>query len=170
MSEVLKLSAPWVEYYRKINALFGEDPDILVQYEEDENIINLRVTGQDKADALTQILPTEKAFGNVIVKINVIPANKVSTKLEVFKKAFEGNPIFSYAVAVDTGMSSNTFNYFVFKHRICSFFNDNLGDVNGNYNALYEDVAKEIFEDAGGILFCTDSINNDSSYNLINNK
>ena len=170
MGQVLKLSSPWIEYYRKINALFGEDPNVLVQYDEEENEIILRVTGQEKADAIAEILPAEKSFGNVVVKITVVPANKAETKLEVFKKAFEGNPVFSYALSVDTGMTSNTFNYFVFKHRICSFFNDNLGDINGNYNALYEDVAKNVFEDADGILFCTDTINNDSSFNVMNDK
>ena len=160
MGEVLKLSPPWTIYMRKINALFGEDPDVLVQYDEDENAINLRVNGQDKADAIAKILPTEKAFGNVVVKINVIPANKPETKLETFRKAFEGNPIFSYAIAIDTGMTSNTFNYFVFKHLICQFFGDSLNDPNGNISTLYEDIAREVFEDADGILFATDTLLN----------
>lgn len=160
MGEVLKLSPPWTIYMRKINALFGEDPDVLVQYEEDENTINLRVNGQDKADAISKILPTEKAFGNVVLKINVIPSNKPETKLETFRKAFEGNPIFSYAVAIDTGMTSNTFNYFMFKNKVCQFFGDSLSDPNGNISALYADIASEIFEDSDGILFSTDTPEN----------
>ena len=156
MGEVLKLSAPWYLFYRQINALFGEDPDVLVQYEEDENIVTLRVNGQEKAYAIAEILPTEKAFGNVVMKINVVPANKPKTKLGIYKKAFEGNPVFSYALAVDTGMTSNTFNFVVLKHKICQFFNDNLGDPHGNYTALYEDVARDVFENPDQILFCTD--------------
>ena len=156
MSEVTKLTPPWVEYYNKVNALFGQDPDILVEYDEDERIINLKVNGQDKADALMQLLPTEKWFGNIVVKVNVIPANKMPQKIDLFKKAFEGNPIFSYAISVDTGMTSNTFNFVVFKHLICQIWQDNLGDINGNVTTLYEDLAREIFEDVDGILYNTD--------------
>ena len=156
MSEVLRMSAPWYVYARKIEALFSEDPNISVEYDEDENVVNLRVNGQDKADALTQILPAEKDFGNITVKINVIPANKPPKKIDLFNKAFEGNPIFSYALSIDTGMTSNTFNYVVFKHLISQIWEDNLGDVNGNVSELYEDIAREIFEDCDGILFNTD--------------
>ena len=165
--EVLKLSAPWVNYYREINALFGEDPDVLVQYEEDENIINLRVNGQDKADAISQLLPEEKTFGSVVVKIKVIPANKPVTKVDLFKAAFEGNPIFSYAIAVDTGMTSNTFNFVVYKHIISQYFNDNLGDPHGNVSKLYEDIARDVFADkVDGVMYSTDVPSNDGVLGL----
>lgn len=167
MGTEMKLSPPWVIYYKEIVALFGSDPDITIQYEEDENIINLRVDGQEKADAIAQILPEEKAFGNVVVKVNVIPANKPETKLDVFKKAFEGNPIFSYAVSIDTGITSNTFNYFVFKHKICQYYGDSLNDPHGNISMLYEDVARNVFEDVDGIMFSTDTKDNDGYVKLV---
>lgn len=169
MSDVLRLSAPWVNYYREINALFGEDPDVLVQYDEDENVINLRVDGQDKADAISKILPEEKTFGSVTVKINVIPANKPETKVDVFKKAFEGNPIFSYALAIDTGMTSNTFNYVIFKHLIASYYGDNMGNPHGMVYKLYEDIARDVFKDsdvAEGVMFSTDDASNNSALNF----
>lgn len=156
MSEVFKLSAPWFDYYRKIEALFGEDPDVLVQYDEEENIINIKVDGQDKADAITQLLPEEKQFGSITVRINVIPSNKIPSKIDLFKKAFDGNPIFSYAVVVDTGMTSNTFNYVIFRHKICQYWNDRLSDINGMTSILYEDLARDIFGDIDGIFFNTD--------------
>ena len=157
----MKLAPPWVIYYKEINALFGDDPDITVQYEEDTNTINMKVDGQEKADAIVQILPTEKKFGNVVVKINVIPANKPQTELDVFKKAFEGNPIFSYAVSIDTGMTSNTFNYFVFKHKICQYYGDSLNDPHGNISMLYEEIARDVFEKNESVMFSTDTKDND---------
>lgn len=160
MAEVLKLSAPWICYYRKIDALFGEDPDVSVKYDEDINEITLLVNGQEKANALTQLLPTEKSFGNVTIKITIVPANKPVQKIDLFKTAFEGNPAFSYAVTVDTGMTSNTFNYCVFRNKVVQYFGDNLNDVNGNISTLYECIAKDVFEDTEGILFCTDVPNN----------
>ena len=65
--EVLKISSPWVLYYRELEVLFGEDPDIHIEYDEDENVITFYVEGTEEADSLTQLLPTEKVFGNVIV-------------------------------------------------------------------------------------------------------
>lgn len=167
MGEVLKLSPPWMIYMRKINALFGEDPDVLVQYDEEENAINLRVKGQEKADAISQILPTEKTFGNVTVKINIIPANKPVSKVEVFQRAFEGNPVFSYALSIDTGMTSNTFNYVVYKHLIAQFYTDTMNNPNGITSMLYEDIAREVFEDVDGIMYSTDVQNNDGATYLV---
>lgn len=155
----MKISSPWVSYYRKLVALFGEDPDIKITYDEDENVVNLYVDGVDKAEAIDGILPEEKVFGNVVLKINVIPSNKEMTKLDMYRKAFEGNPVYSYAVAV-SGISSNDFNYFVFRHKVAQYFNDNLGDVNGNESTLYQEIAKEVLEDTDGILFCTDTPDN----------
>lgn len=166
MGEVLKLSPPWYFYYRKINALFGEDPNVLVQYEEDENVITLRVNGQEKADAIAKILPTEKVFGNVTLRINVVPSNKEPSNIELFQRAFEGNPIFSYALSVDTGMTSNTFNYCVFRNEVVQIWNDNMGDVNGNVSTLYENLAREVFEDTDGILFNTDLPGNPGRPNI----
>lgn len=154
----MKLSPPWLTFYREVNAMFGEDPDIRVEFDEEENTIKMYVEGPEKADALTQILPTEKNFGGVTVYLEVIPANKEMKKIDLYKKAFEGNPIFSYAVSVG-GISSNDYNFLILRHRICQFWNDNLGDINGNTSKLYEDVARDIFED-DSILWCTDTPEN----------
>lgn len=154
-----KLSSPWANYYKKIVALFGEDPDIKIVYDEDENLLKLFVDGTDKAEAIDGLLPEEKVFGNVTMKIAIIPANTEMTKVDMFRKAFEGNPAFSYAVTVG-GISSNDFNYVVFKNKVVQYWNDNLGDINGNESTLYQEIAKDIFEDCTGIYFCTDTEKN----------
>ena len=159
MSEKLKLSPPWVTYVRKIEALFGEDPDIKIEYDEANLILKLFIENPTKADAIQQLLPTEKVFGNITLAVQVIPANKPQRKIDIFQKAFEGNPVFSYAVSVD-GISSNDYNFVVFRHKICQFWNDQMNDINGNVSTLYEDVARDIFENADGVFFNTETPDN----------
>lgn len=151
---ILNLSSPWVEFYREIEAMFKEDPQIKVVYDEEGNTVKLYVEDSDKADALSQILPTEKSFGNVTINIEVIPANVSSnSKFPLFRKAFEGNPVFSYATS-----SSGVFeiNYVVFKNKVVQYPNDDISDVNGLRSTLYQNIADDIFTNREGIYFCTD--------------
>ena len=151
-----KLSSPWMTYYHEIEALFGEDPAIKVSFDNDEKIIKLYVIGDEKAEALTQILPAKKEFGNVTVSINIIPANQFNeSKVSLFQKAFEGNPV------VDAIKTLVVFNapvtYIIFKNKVVQFFNDDISDINGNKSTLYQDIADDIFENHNGIFFCTDT-------------
>jgi len=158
MSNKVGLSAPWVTFYREINALFGDDPDIHIEYDEDEVEVKLFVQNSDKADALTQLLPTEKAFGNVVLKITVIPANEPApTKASLIARAFQGNPVYSYGTTVD-GIMSNPIHYVVFANKVVQFFNDDLGDVNGNCSTLYQEIAKDVLGAEEGVHYCTDVI------------
>ena len=48
----------------------------------------------------------------------------------------------------------------VFEKAVIQFFNDDITDINGVESTLYQNVAKEIFEDdvkTGSIFFCTDT-------------
>lgn len=153
------LVSPWVDYYRQLEALFGDDPDIMINYKEDDNIITLWVDGMEKADALAQLLPTEKTFGNVTIRIEVVPANTEPSKLELFRRAFEGNPAYSYALSIG-GIASNDFNYLVFRNKVVQYPADNLNDINGNKSTLYENIARDVFDDPEGIMFCTDTEQN----------
>ena len=72
MQDNFKLSSPWVTLYREIEAMFGEDPDIKVEYvagDGNDPIIKLYVEGQDKADAIAKILPETYEFGGVTVSV-----------------------------------------------------------------------------------------------------
>ena len=150
------LSAPWVTFYREINALFGDDPDIRIEYDEDEPEVKLFVDDADKADALTQLLPVEKAFGNIVLKITVIPANEDKvTRAKLIARAFHGNPVYSYGTTID-GIMSNPIHYVVFVNKVVQFYNDDLGDVNGNCSTLYQEIAKDILGEDEGVHFCTD--------------
>ena len=155
----VKLSAPWFTYYREIDAMFSKDPDVRVEFNEESKIIKMYVNGQEKAEAIAQILPPVKEFGNVAVEVQVIPANKLeSSKSDLFRIAFEGNPIL--VDVVDVPDQILPVSYVVFKKEVVQFFDDNLSDIYGNKTTLYQEIAKDIFVDTQRIFFCTEELSN----------
>ena len=153
--EKLNLSAPWITFAHEITALFEKDPEIKVIYDNDEAIVKLYVENAEKAEALQALLPESRSFGNVTVKIVVIPANALDERpTSLFLKAFEGNPVLSYVKDVECPLGK--FNYVVFRNEVVQFFNDQLDDVNGNKSTLYQDIAKDVFEEKNtAVFFCT---------------
>ena len=155
--ENLNLSSPWVIFYRKIDELFKDDPEVKLVYSDEEVTLKLYVDNQEKADALTKLLPAEKEFGNVTLKIAVVPAdfeNKESTA-DLFKKAFRGNPAFSDIICSETPGSFQA-TYVVFAKKVVQFFSDDLTDAHGQTSTLYQELAKEVFGQIDGTYFCTD--------------
>jgi hypothetical protein len=154
----VNLSSPWVEFYHEIEAMFRYDPELKVVYDEDANTVKLYVDYQNKAEALMQLLPAEKTWGNVVLKIEVIPANteKELTDADLFRIAFENNPAFAFDKTVE-GIFENPMTYIVFRNKVVQFWNDNLGDVYGNKSTLYQEIAKDIFGQKSGVFYCTDT-------------
>lgn len=153
-TQKVKLAPPWITYVNELIALFGGDSDIKTDYDEENKVFSMFVDGQIKADAIAKLLPAEKEFGAVKLKIKVIPSNEKETKETLFKNAFAGNPNFSYALTV-ADIFTNPVTYVVFKKLIVQFFNDDLSDVNGNCTTLLHEVAKDIF-DEDGVFYCID--------------
>lgn len=152
----LKLSPPWAIFEKQVKCLFGQDKDIRIEYDEDAPSIKLFVNGQKKAEALMRLLPTEKTFGNVVLKISVIPANDYKEDLtDMIEDAFKGNPVFSKAVSVE-GVSATPFVYTIFKNEVAQYFNDDISDANGIASTLYQEIAKEILLDTPGVYYCTE--------------
>ena len=105
---------------------------------------------------LNRFFQQKKDFGNDSVSIYVVPMEvKDWLPIDVYRKAFEGNPAFSYATSVE-GIYSNPIHYIVFSKEVVQFYNDSLSDVNGLCSTLYQDIAKEVFEGKKGVNFCTD--------------
>ena len=157
----LKLSPPWVTYVNEIKALFEGDKDIRVVYDNKRVEINIYVEKYEKARAIEEILPISKQFGNVELKIYVIPANVENVDLsnytrgQIFDAAFKGNPAYSFSVDIDS-VFTNVLTYVVFTNKVVQFFNDNLNDVYGNMSTLYQEIASDVFETKGNVFFCTD--------------
>lgn len=150
----MKLSSPWVNYCHEVEALFAEDSEIKVVYDDENVELKLYVDNVRKADALAQLMPEEKVFGNVTMKISVIPANRDSIS-DIFYEAFSGNPVLSFVWEADTPMGK--MDYVVFKNQVVQYFNDDISDVHGNRSTLFQDIAKDVFKDDMKVFFCTDA-------------
>lgn len=152
----LGLSSPWCTYYKKINELFKDDPEIHIEYDNDAPSIKLFVDNAKKAAALTKLIPDQRTFGNVVLNIYVIPAdNEDDITTDDIKAAFEGNPAFSYLGVRDLPMTPPA-NFVVFKNKVVQFFNDDLTDINGNCSTLYQNIAFEVLNVPKNTYFCTD--------------
>ena len=157
----LGLSAPWTIYYRQVQALFNEDEDINVVFDERDFAIKLYVENQEKADVLADLLPNKQVFGNVVLAIKVIPANEELNEvnaiddIQKFKILFEGNDAVSYTEQIQ--VQTNPMFFIVFKKEVVQFFTDNLSDIHGLCSTLYQNLAEEIFEHHDGVYFCTDN-------------
>ena len=152
------MMSPWAEYLNQIDAFFKEDDDVRVEYDNEAMVIKIYVDGAAKAEALSKLLPTSKKFGNVEIKVNIIPANPLDTsRIGLFKKAFEGNRAVADIETI-SDISSNDFNFIIFKPEVVQYYNDDLSDFNGICSTLYQDLAKELFGETEGVYFCTEKI------------
>ena len=154
MASKLNLSPPWLTYYHEIEAMFKQDPEIKVHYDEEDCEVKLYVDNADKAYALSVLIPPEKEFGNVTLKVTVIPANTPEKDIDIFEKAFRGNPVLNY-IRGGAGPFGDI-NYAVFQNKVVQFFNDDISDAHGVKSTLYQDIAKDIFGLVDGVFFCTD--------------
>ena len=151
-----KLSPPWITFVNEIKALFDEDPDVKIEYDNENYKVNLYVEDNDKAEALDKILPREKMFGSVCLKITVIPANKERENVaDLITKAFKGNPAFQRVESV-TPAVGGTLNYVLFTKKVVQFYNDDLSSYNGMCSTLYQDIAKDVLTEVDGTFYCTD--------------
>ena len=154
----MKLTAPWITYYRELNELFKEDSEVRVVYYDEEKEVKLFVENAEKAEALKELLPIEVEFGEITLVITIVPANnsiRRSPKQVSIIKAFEGNPIVT-DIEIISGVMTNDLVYIVFKKEVVQYFNDDLGDINGICSTLYQDIAKRVFKGIEGVCFCTD--------------
>lgn len=155
----LELISPWINFYKEIEALFERDPEVHVSLEEhDEKTIVLRVDSGDKALALDRIMPKERTFGNVTVKIMVIPANEPEDwdTLKTVETAFRGNEAFTGTLQRVTLFG--TLKYVLFDKIVVQYANDDIGDANLVRSTLYQDIARDVLgETLDGVYFCTQS-------------
>ena len=162
----IKLSPPWCTRYSQIAALFQYDSDVHVFFDEDNYDIKLYVDNDDKAAALQILLPREYNFGNITLKIEIIPANaddintfiNENTPLdELFEIAFDGNGAFSFAKTIHGVMLLDGITYVVFKKQVVQYYTDDLSDYFGNCSTLYQEIAKDVFGEKQNLYYCTDT-------------
>ena len=158
----LNMSPPWVLYYKKLNTLFEYDKDVLVIYDEDEMEIKLYCSDNNKSEALSLLLPNTISFGDVELKITVIPSNEKTNKVKItinnpetaIYVLFNTNNDYVESVEV-IPTPFGKFTYVIFIKEVVQYFEDNLSDFYGVKSTLCEDIAREIFKDIDGVFFCT---------------
>lgn len=156
--ERVTISPPWLGFFRELEALFGKDPEITLRYVDEPTAVKFYVDNEAKAAALDAILPKSKNFGGKVIYVDLVLTNKAKNPsvASLFKTAFEGNPAFIEMIDIE-GVFVNPIHYCVFAKEVVQYWNDNLSDPLGNVTTLYQDIAKDIFEesDTGGVIFCT---------------
>lgn len=160
MNKMVKMSSPWEIYAHKVSALFQEDSEVSVIFDDENKELKLLVDNPRKADAIAKLLPEEKTFGNVQIKVVVIPANKNETVTDILREAFRDNYAVAYIDEPETPFG--TFKYMVFRPHVVQFFTDDIGDINGNTSTLYQEIAKDVLGDQihdNNVFFCTDEMN-----------
>lgn len=157
----LKISPPWQTFAKKVEALFENDAEIEVDMIDDEaKVLNIDVYSTKKYEALIQLLPRTKTFGNVVLNIEInnmtaLNDGKVNYA-ELFGTLFEGNVSAKNVVTVKD-LTGTEHVFVIFYPEVKQFFNDNLFDYNGFWTGLSQDIAAEVFEEAAEnrVHFCT---------------
>lgn len=179
----LQLVSPWINFYHEVNAFFRYDRNVTVIFDEEETEVKLYVNGNEKAEALSKLLPDIRKFGNVTLRVTVILANdnpascyykppktsssrrgynSVTETEELFFTALRGNPVFSFADSVD--LQTNKVIYVVFRNEVVQYYNDDLGDYYGQCSTLYQNIAADIFKPIDGVHYCTDKPNRNDEF------
>lgn len=158
--ENLKFSAPWEIYCRKVQALFSKDPEIAVSditQRGGTRIMRIQTCNMDKYNALMQVFPTVKYFGDAALQIDIpTPEGKFERDLfDTMQDLFDGNEAVD-KVCVSLDPFGNEQIYVMFKPEIMQFFNDNIRDYNGICTTVAENLARDVLEkDAEQVNFCT---------------
>lgn len=164
--EAIKISPPWYTYWNMVNSLFEKDEEVTVgQIDKLEDGVTygftIEVRSHDKWAALKEILPEQKTFGKVALKIDIIDKDETHGKsvAGLFKKAFKDNPIVDEVLELEDHVHSKH-TFVMFAPEVFQFYNDNMMDLNGNWTGIAEQMAKEVFEDFAniGVHFCTSKI------------
>jgi len=145
-----KMQAPWVVYAKKVAKLFEYDTDVIVSEPielADEGAYNLevRVSGDDKAESIAKVLPEDVEFGNVMLHIMVIPDNDCRlTMLDHLRRAFAGNPALVDVMEVPVVPGGPSMAFALFAPEVVQIECDNAASPYGIVTTTYEGVAKDV--------------------------
>jgi hypothetical protein len=149
----LTVSAPWYIHYRKLQAMFREDPQVTVKFDQDNYEVKLYVDDADKAEALGKILRNSIDYGTITLKVTVIPPNYTNINIRnLYEKALEGNgAVHDYFTNPNLGK-----HYVIFKNEVIQYFSDDLSKANSVTSTLYENIAEDIFIDRAEMGYSTE--------------
>lgn len=165
ITNAITLSAPWDIYRKKLLALFDKDEDIEVKEITDDYELHIVSSNMRKFNALRNLLPPIKTFGNVTLRIIVDYKEYTFSYRQAIKDLFADNG--RVKQIIDGKDRSNIPHVFVlFKPEVIQFFSDNMFDYNGLWSGLAQDLCTEIFEGAqtNCVHFSTDRVASDSPF------
>lgn len=141
----LGLSAPWDTWAKKAHALFEQDDEVAIEYDGDAPSVTLLVDNPTKADALARLMPESVEFGNVTLKVAVVPANDEQSAEQLFRAAFDGNPAFA-GTEVEGMPDGSPVTFALFEPACAQWFADDLQNPYGLQTMTYEQVAKDVLK------------------------
>ena len=151
----LVLGTPWSLYAQRVKSLFGPDPDVTVEYQDDARFLLLRVKGSAKAAAISALLPSEMDYGSVILRIEVTQVfGDPGEDRKLFDDAFGGNPVFS---GTAMGGIVGDIPYALFKPAVVQLHEDDVSKYEGLVTMTYEELARSVVEDTD-VRICSDAI------------
>lgn len=153
------LSPPWYTLWNQIRHTIGKDPGVQVDPLDTESmpyVVNLRVTDPAKAPALAAILIPRHTIGNIVVDIRVLDSAgrivepmPVTTSKELIMAigtALSNNELFLAVVDLGSRGFLGQAVGVTFGRSVVQFFNDDISELHGNYNAAAADVFMKVLE------------------------
>lgn len=140
----VSLLSPWVRYVGRVEALFAHDPEVMAMYDEAGNKLTLLVDDNGKAEAIEALMPAMKAYGNVVLKIEVKPNNEEPTEEDMYRRAFAGNSAF-VDVAEGYGPAQDV-SYALFKPEVVQLCEDDTSEFDGMTTMTYAALAKSVLD------------------------
>lgn len=144
----LTLSSPWETYRRKLAAFFELDEQVTVGEVVDIDggkTVTVSVASREKAAALEKVLKKRVEFGNVVLTVIVSDVSGEETLTDMLKAAFAYNETVRRVMS-GTDHTGTEHVFVICEPDVIQFFNDDLSDYLGNFNALAADVARELFD------------------------
>ena len=150
------MMSPWDEYVQAAKSLFEDDPDVTVgdavETESGDYRVIVRVHGDDKAESISELLPTELTYGNVTLYIDVVPDNEAElTVADHLRRAFAGNPAFLDVLEIAPTLTSVGAVYVLFMPSCVQYYSDDLGSPYGATTLAVEEVARKVLSLPDGV-------------------
>ena len=150
------MMTPWDEYVQAAKSLFEDDPDVVVDdatlLESGDYKVVVRVHGDDKAESISELMPTELTYGNVTLYIDVVPDNEAElTVADHIRRAFAGNPLYIDVVEPTTSLTTFGAVYVLFMPSCVQYYSDNLGSPYGATTCTVEEVVRKVLSLPDGV-------------------
>lgn len=157
-----KLSPPWYTAWNEINAAIGKTPGIKVNplvVKSNPTIVPIQVQNRNQAVALASILApqinpyvtVQVTDGEGTVVAPAVPAN-AQELASMFQTALAGNPFLTTVQVRPFAPfpTSPAAVFPIFAPAVIQFYNDDISDFYGNFNATATSVFENILNTAPG--------------------